>query len=495
MVYNLFNSIKMHLKVQLEVFLTSVHLRIADSTNTHALPEQKELALESLLDFCQEQSLMYDLYINYDCDIQGTNLFENLCKCLCRVVTGNLRPAVNGGPSSDTDQVHDGHQPSQEIAAGGTRRRQRSGGALGVLEMLALDGLLAVVASLSRRVRRAADGTVEPQQPRSPPGPSSRGMAAQGSGSSKPTNSQVSDSDPVASQPPYTSSTPGGTPRSTKHLASSDSTPIASPHNTGGGGGGGGGGAIAPSTSLDHQSTATFSRSRSLSTAAGMSPAAVAAIALTPEEIYQRKQHKKKVLRVVAAFNAKPKTFLSVAHENGLLLPPPTTDSKVAGCDEDRSNVEVPVCTEQPSEREQIELTQVPPAKETEAELGASTAQVDEERETDAAPPSANTDASGITEVLAIDEKPSNDKFPACPVEVAKFFRSAPGVDAAVLGDWISEPGAWPSDPEHQTAARVMRWLAILACVTFANTMSIYRRPKAFQCRSFACFLWHFRLC
>eukprot|EP00940_MAST-03C_sp_MAST-3C-sp2_P003080 g3080.t1 len=51
-VYNLFNSIKQHMKVQLEVFFISVHLRIANSNS--ATPELKELALESLLDFCQE---------------------------------------------------------------------------------------------------------------------------------------------------------------------------------------------------------------------------------------------------------------------------------------------------------------------------------------------------------------------------------------------------------------------------------------------------------
>lgn len=103
------------LQVQLEVFLTSVHLRIVDrcerpaasvvaahtSLAAHLLvrhcrhrrrrlrsvtspPEQRELALESLLDFCREPALMLDLYVNYDCDVHCTNLFETLCKCLSR---------------------------------------------------------------------------------------------------------------------------------------------------------------------------------------------------------------------------------------------------------------------------------------------------------------------------------------------------------------------------------------------------------------------------
>lgn len=70
-IFNLFNSIKDHLKVQLEVFLTSVHLRILSfSTNPttkervwSSPPERRELALESLLEFCREPMLMADLYL------------------------------------------------------------------------------------------------------------------------------------------------------------------------------------------------------------------------------------------------------------------------------------------------------------------------------------------------------------------------------------------------------------------------------------------------
>lgn len=74
-IFNLFNGIKHHMKLQLEVFLLSVHLRmLASSTSptTHqqvwsSSPECRELALESLLEFCREPMLMMDLYLNYDC--------------------------------------------------------------------------------------------------------------------------------------------------------------------------------------------------------------------------------------------------------------------------------------------------------------------------------------------------------------------------------------------------------------------------------------------
>ncbi|CAH0515109.1 unnamed protein product [Peronospora belbahrii] len=114
-VFNLFNSIKDHLKVQLEVFFTSVHMRIIDSPSCSN--EQKELALESLLEFCREPALMLDLYINYDCDVHCTNLFEVLCKSL----------AKNCQSMSGTD------------------------GSLNALTLLCLEGLLAVIESIARR--------------------------------------------------------------------------------------------------------------------------------------------------------------------------------------------------------------------------------------------------------------------------------------------------------------------------------------------------------
>jgi len=83
-IFNLFQSMRNHLKVPLEVFLTSVHLRILDPTSS-ATSEEREVALESLLEFCQEVALMQDIYLNYDCDISCTNLYEAICTTLGRV--------------------------------------------------------------------------------------------------------------------------------------------------------------------------------------------------------------------------------------------------------------------------------------------------------------------------------------------------------------------------------------------------------------------------
>lgn len=47
--------------------------------------EKQELALECLLEFCSDSEFMNDLYVNYDCDLQCSNLFEQLCKFLYKV--------------------------------------------------------------------------------------------------------------------------------------------------------------------------------------------------------------------------------------------------------------------------------------------------------------------------------------------------------------------------------------------------------------------------
>lgn len=105
-VFNMFNSVREHMKVQLEVFFNSIHL--AESS----VYEIREMALESLVEFCREPQLMVDIYTNYDCDVQCTNLFEDMCKFLSK----------NTFPLS---------------------------GSLNALNLLALEGLLAIVGSLA----------------------------------------------------------------------------------------------------------------------------------------------------------------------------------------------------------------------------------------------------------------------------------------------------------------------------------------------------------
>jgi len=98
-IFNMFCAVKSHLKVQFEVFFTSIHIGIVESNS--ATPPQKELALESLLDFCREPILIVDLYTNYDCDVLCTNLFEVLTTSLCAGASP-LSQGDSGGNFNDS---------------------------------------------------------------------------------------------------------------------------------------------------------------------------------------------------------------------------------------------------------------------------------------------------------------------------------------------------------------------------------------------------------
>jgi len=115
-IFNLFQSIRNHLKVPLEVFITSVHLRILDPSHNDVTNEQREVALESLLEFCQEPALMQDLYLNYDCDVHCSNLFEMICGTLSKIAS----------PKDETVPIN-------------------------ALNRLALEGILHVIDSIARR--------------------------------------------------------------------------------------------------------------------------------------------------------------------------------------------------------------------------------------------------------------------------------------------------------------------------------------------------------
>ena len=44
----------------------------------------RDVLLDSLVDLCRDPSLLPSMYVNYDCDLEGSNLFERICKFLAR---------------------------------------------------------------------------------------------------------------------------------------------------------------------------------------------------------------------------------------------------------------------------------------------------------------------------------------------------------------------------------------------------------------------------
>ncbi|KAI3808657.1 hypothetical protein L1987_24614 [Smallanthus sonchifolius] len=82
-VLNLYHFLRVKLKLQLEAFLSSVLMRIAQ--NKHAAKyQQQEVAMETIVDLCRQPTFIYEMYANYDCDISCSNIFEDLVNLLSK---------------------------------------------------------------------------------------------------------------------------------------------------------------------------------------------------------------------------------------------------------------------------------------------------------------------------------------------------------------------------------------------------------------------------
>ena len=75
---------KSHLKSEIGVFFSNILQRILDSSN--ASTSQKLLTVQCLRTLVKEPQLIVDLFLNYDCDLEATNIFANMCDGLSRLV-------------------------------------------------------------------------------------------------------------------------------------------------------------------------------------------------------------------------------------------------------------------------------------------------------------------------------------------------------------------------------------------------------------------------
>lgn len=72
-----------HLKFQLEYYLTQLS-EIINNESIRPQYETRELALDNLLQLCRIPGFTAELYINYDCDLYSTNIFEDLSQLLSK---------------------------------------------------------------------------------------------------------------------------------------------------------------------------------------------------------------------------------------------------------------------------------------------------------------------------------------------------------------------------------------------------------------------------
>ncbi|CAN7993472.1 unnamed protein product, partial [Ixodes hexagonus] len=79
----LFESLRTHLKFQLEIYLTKL-VELISSESLAVTRDHKELSVEAIVQFWRIPGLITELYLNYDCDLFSSNMFEDLTKVLSK---------------------------------------------------------------------------------------------------------------------------------------------------------------------------------------------------------------------------------------------------------------------------------------------------------------------------------------------------------------------------------------------------------------------------
>ncbi|XP_072748156.1 Golgi-specific brefeldin A-resistance guanine nucleotide exchange factor 1 [Anoplolepis gracilipes] len=89
----LFESQREHLKFQLEHYLIKL-MEIVHSESNRISYEQRELALEAIVRLWRIPGLPAELYLNYDCGLYSTNLYEELMKMFSKNVSIHMTTSM-----------------------------------------------------------------------------------------------------------------------------------------------------------------------------------------------------------------------------------------------------------------------------------------------------------------------------------------------------------------------------------------------------------------
>ncbi|CAG9763319.1 unnamed protein product [Ceutorhynchus assimilis] len=86
----MFESLRIHLKFQMEKYLTKlIDIIVSDNQKINNY-EHKEVALDNILQLWRIPGFVNELYLNYDCDMYCTNLYEDLTKLLAKNATNGI---------------------------------------------------------------------------------------------------------------------------------------------------------------------------------------------------------------------------------------------------------------------------------------------------------------------------------------------------------------------------------------------------------------------
>ena len=79
----LYTYLSRHMLLQLEALLSLLLLPMAEGRGVSSV-EAQQVALEGVLDFCNQPGFIRDVYLNLDCRIERSNLFEQICTLLSK---------------------------------------------------------------------------------------------------------------------------------------------------------------------------------------------------------------------------------------------------------------------------------------------------------------------------------------------------------------------------------------------------------------------------
>ncbi|KAI8924147.1 hypothetical protein BC831DRAFT_436660 [Entophlyctis helioformis] len=144
------------LKVEVEVLLSTVYLQILEMGN--ATFKQKSIVLQGLIKICENPQTLVDLYVNYDCDLVMSSVFEKILNACTKITQGRTEAPAKSSASSSFAMV--GFAVGLDSKAELMREQER---------LLKLDGLCGLVAVIQSLVTWSQDVPQQQQQQGTPP--------------------------------------------------------------------------------------------------------------------------------------------------------------------------------------------------------------------------------------------------------------------------------------------------------------------------------------
>lgn len=94
----LLKDFKVHLKMQIEVFFKEIIMHIIESPSSPF--DRKWMVLDALISMCSDPQCVVDLFVNYDCDLQSTNIFERIITILSKIAQAKGQANKNDIPAT-----------------------------------------------------------------------------------------------------------------------------------------------------------------------------------------------------------------------------------------------------------------------------------------------------------------------------------------------------------------------------------------------------------